>query len=537
MKRFTSAALVAATAVLGTLLAPGTAQAADPVGGINISAGAEGIEIMSVGAMPAFVAHIRKKDSETRVQTVTEFTYSNDCSTSCMEDWYRSGPLSLADLGLYTVDIEYKGTEGETILRKDVAELDYRALARFQNTTVPKAVNLDSLSTTVSSDLVALDPRDGKTTPLAGKQVTVAFGSQSRTVSTDAAGHLIAPVDYAGTESSNSVRISLKHVSTANGTGSVTVAPTVERQQVKIVLDEDSRSVTAPYGTYVTIRGGITRTAKDGTQRPVASPMRITIPNTYLPEFTSDAAGRFSKAARVLKSSTWKASAGYQQPWLDYNTAADITATVTAGTAFTNEGIGIDKYRKVWAEGILVQRATSAAPGPATVELQYSADGRTAWSTRKTVDTVIGKWFNLPTLENAPVDGYWRLRYAGKADLAGSTSTRIRLTKTVTTVAEFNANPEPVLKGQYLTLTGKLKQRAASSTTWQPYGAQTVRFYFKPAGSTAYGYMGSTTTAADGGFSRKFTAKTDGTWQAQFYDNGTTHFASRSREDVVDVTG
>ncbi|MER6978193.1 hypothetical protein [Streptomyces carpinensis] len=535
MKRFTSAALVAATVVLGPLLAPGTAQAADPVGTMNVEARPEGIEVMSVGSMPDFVAHIRKKGSETPVQTVKDFTYSDCCESSGAEDYYRSGPLSLADLGLYTVDIEYTGTEGEPILHKDVAQLDYRALALFRNTTVPKAVSLDSLHTTVSADLVARDPRDGKVTPLAGKQVTVAFGGRSKTVSTDAAGHLAAPVDFTGTESS--VRISLQHVSTANGTGSTIVDPTVERQQVKIALDEGSRSVTAPYGNYVTIRGGITRTAADGTQKPVATPMRLTIPNTTVSGFTSDAAGRFAKPARVLKSSTWKVGTSYQQPWLNTSTSADISATVTAGTAFTNVGMSIDKYRKVYAGGSLVQRATSAAPGPATVELQYSADGSTNWTTRKTVGTVIGRYFSMPPLENAPVDGYWRLRYAGKPDLAGSTSTRFRLTKTVTTVAGFNANPEPVRQGQYLTLTGTLKQRAASATAWKPYAAQTVRFYFKPAGTgTSYGYMGSTTTAADGSFSRRFTAKTDGTWQAHFYDNGTTHFASRSREDYVDVT-
>ncbi|WP_327257090.1 hypothetical protein [Streptomyces sp. NBC_01244] len=536
MKRFTSATLVAATAVLGTLLAPGTAQAADPVDIMNVHARPEGIEVMSLGAMPDFVAHLRKKGSETRVKTVEEFTHSSNCDTSCAEDFYRSGPLVLADLGYYTVDVEYKGTEGEPILHKDVAELDYRALARFENAAVPKAVSLDSLSTTVSADLVARDPRDGKGIPLAGKQVTVAFGDRSKTVSTDAAGHLSAPVDFTGTESS--AGISLQHVSADNGEGRATVAPTVERQQVKIALDEGSRSVTAPYGDDVTIGGTITRTAKDGTQKPVATPMRLTIPNTTVSGFTSDPAGRFTKPQRVLKSSTWKVAAAYQQPWLNTSTTADITAKVTAGTAFTNVAMSMDKYRNVYAGGILVQRATSAAPGPAKVEVQYSADGRTGWSTRMTVDTVIDRYFTIPALENAPADGYWRLRYAGTPDLAGSNSARFRLTKTVTTVAEFNANPEPVRQGQYLTLTGTLKQRAASATTWRPYAAQTVRFYFKPAGTgTSYAYMGSTTTAADGTFSRRFTATKDGTWQAQFYDNGTTHFASRSREDYVDVTG
>ncbi|GHA71187.1 hypothetical protein GCM10010305_12110 [Streptomyces termitum] len=538
LRRFTSAALVAATAVLGTLCAPGVAQAADPGNLQTVHASPQGITVMSLGALPDFAAHLRKKGSETRVKTITSWTYTNDCEPSCMEDYYRSGPLALADLGVYSVDIEYKGTEGETVLHKDAGELDYRPVAVFQNAAASRAVSLDSLGTTVSADLAARDPRDGKLTPLAGRQVTLDVSGRTRTATTDAAGHLSVPVEYTGTEPSGRIALLPAPGDYIGTQGSVT--PVVETQKVKVALDEGSREVTAPYGSSVTVRGSIHRVAKDGTEKPVATAMRLAIPNTTVSGFSSDAAGRFAKSARILKSTTWQVGAAHQQPWLDYSTTAAVKATATAGTAFTNVWTGIDKNRVVYAQGLLVQRATTAAEAPATVELQYSADGRTGWTTRASVVTVVsptGRFFNLPNVANAPVDGYWRLRYAGRADLAGSVSARFRLTKTVTTVAGFNVNPEPAVKGKALTLTGTLKQRAASSTTWKPYGGQTVRFYFKADGSTAYAYMGSTTTAADGTINRRFTAKASGTWQAKFYDNGATHFASRSREDHVAVTG
>ncbi|MEW1906571.1 hypothetical protein [Streptomyces sp. NPDC086147] len=534
MRRTASAALVAATVVLGTLLAPGTAQAADPVQFLNVKAYPEAIRITTMGWRD-FSAHLREKGSETRVKTVTGFKSTDDCEISCSsEDHYESGPVDLADLGVYSVDIEYKGTEGETILHKDVAELDYRLHATFHNSAASRAVSLDDLGTTLSSDLVARDPRDGKLTPLPGRQVTVDVSGRTLTATTDAAGHLSVPVKFTGTETSS--RVQLQHASGDYISAWGSVAPAVEVQQAKIVLDEDSRQFTAPYGSTVTVRGSIRRIAKDGTEKPVAAPMRLTIPNTTVPGFTSDAAGRFARSARILKSSTWKVAAAYQ-PWLNYSTTADVKATVTAGTAFTDVAMSIDKHRTVYARGTLVQRATSAAPGPAEVELQYSADGRTGWTTRASADTVIGEYVTLPTTANAPADGYWRLRYAGRPDLAGAVSSRFRLTKTVTTVAEFNVNPEPARKGQYLTLTGKLKQRAASDTDWKPYGGQTVRFYFTADGGTTATYMGSATTAADGTVNRRFAAKASGTWQAVFYDNGTTHFASRSREDHVAVTG
>ncbi|MFE9566286.1 hypothetical protein ACFYM0_34860 [Streptomyces sp. NPDC006487] len=540
MKRFTSAALIAATAVLGTLLASGTAQAADPVGSISAYARPDGIGVMTAKPMPSFVAHIRKKGSETRIRTVTYFEHTAPGCAGCLEV-YKSGGLRLADLGLYSVDVEYKGTKGEPILRKAVAELDYRALARFENRTVSKNVSLDSLDTTLSADLIAYDPRNGRATPLAGRKVTVALEGQSLTASTDAAGHFSTPVTYKGTE--RHLGASLTHDSADHRSEFDGIVPDVDLQPVKITLDEGSRSVSAPYGTDATFSGTITRTAPDGTQKPVATTMLLAVPydsnNRYtISSFKSDAAGRFTKSAKVLESSTWEVGTAYNQPWYVISYSAEVKAAPTAGTAFQSVAMSVDEYRKVSVSGGLHQYATSAPSGPAKVEVQYSADGRTGWSTRKTVDTVVGRYFSSVTVENAPVDGYWRLRYAGTPELHGSTSQPVRLTRTVTAVADFNAKPEPVRKGQYLTLTGSLKQRAASATTWRPYAAKTVRFYFKPAGTgTSYAYVGSTTSAADGSFSRRFTATKDGTWQARFHDDGTTHFASSSREDHVDVTG
>ncbi|WP_327305191.1 hypothetical protein OG730_18000 [Streptomyces sp. NBC_01298] len=540
MKRFTSAALVAATAVLGTLLASGTAQAADPVGTISAYARPDGIGVMTEKPMPAFVAHIRKKGSETRIQTVKEFRHTAPGCAGCLEV-YQSDGLRFADLGLYSVDVEYKGTKGERILRKAVAELDYRALARFENKATSKKVSLDSLDTTLSADLIAYDPRNGVGTPLAGRKVTVALEGQSLAVSTDAAGHFSTPVTYTGTE--KHLGGTLAHDSADHRGEFTTIDPRVERLPVKITLDEGSRSVTAPYDHDATIRGTITRAAPDGTRKPVATSMLLTIPNAAnnrftTSAFTSDAAGRFTKSAKVLESSTWKVGTAYNQPWYVISNGADVSATVTAGTSIDSVTMKVDRDRKVSGQAVLVQHATSAAPGSAKVEVQYSADGRTGWSTRTTVDAIVNRYFKVPTLENAPVDGYWRLRYAGTPELHGSTSKPVRLTRTVTAVADFNAKPEPVRKGQYLTLTGALEQRAASATTWRPYAAQIVRFYFKPAGTgTSYAYVGSTTSAADGSFSRRFTATKDGTWQARFHDDGTTHFASSSREDYVEVTG
>ncbi|MEU5887611.1 hypothetical protein ABZ835_12335 [Streptomyces sp. NPDC047461] len=46
------------------------------------------------------------------------------------------------------------------------------------------------------------------------------------------------------------------------------------------------------------------------------------------------------------------------------------------------------------------------------MDIQYSADGRTGWTTKKTLKTQLDHQFTVDDLPRY-TDGYWRLRYAG----------------------------------------------------------------------------------------------------------------------------
>jgi hypothetical protein len=105
-----------------------------------------------------------------------------------------------------------------------------------------------------------------------------------------------------------------------------------------------------------------------------------------------------------------------------------------------------------------------------------------------------------------------------------------------TRITGFNAGPEPIRHGRTLTVTGSLQHVKFGSAPWYiGYTSQTIRIYFKPSGSTAWAYAGSTATGSAGRFSKHFVARRSGTWRAYF--PGTSRYVlTTSSSDFVKVT-
>lgn len=108
------------------------------------------------------------------------------------------------------------------------------------------------------------------------------------------------------------------------------------------------------------------------------------------------------------------------------------------------------------------------------------------------------------------------------------------------TTLTLNASPEPVKKGKKVTVKGTLKKLNPGKSyihtdaKYSAYAGKKVKIYFDPKGSKPRVYMGSAKTNSKGVFSKKFTAKVDGTWSAEFA--GTSHYvAKKSAGDFVDV--
>ncbi len=97
-----------------------------------------------------------------------------------------------------------------------------------------------------------------------------------------------------------------------------------------------------------------------------------------------------------------------------------------------------------------------------------------------------------------------------------------------------NAAPEPVKKGQKITVTGKLTRANWDTKKYGPYGGRTVELQFRQTGTSSFGAVKKVTTSSSGALKTTVTAATDGTWRWVYRGNDTTG-AATSGGDHIDV--
>ncbi|MFI5766155.1 hypothetical protein ACIA8F_35130 [Streptomyces sp. NPDC051563] len=521
MRHRLTSAIVIAAAALGGLAVPGVAQADSSPCFQGMYATREGaLVVMNVYVRPEVTVHVRDEKTGLRVATVDTF---KDLPRDPSGDMYAtdvvSDPLKLPELGIYRLEVDTES--GTTVCGK----FDYRLRSETTKPTAGK-VSLDNLKTTVSADLTGFDPRTQKSSPLAHTKVVLTGEGFPREATTDAQGRLSVPHTFRGTESSTYVRIEVTATPQVDDVVTDIRVGTV-RQKGEIVLDPASQRFRATYGELRTLTGRAVRIAADGTRKPVPEGTRLSADLTGVPLTKAD--GRFERQVRIQGPGAYTGwDIGRATPWLE---AAGSSAQVelVSVTAFGNVHATLDSARRVTLTGDLILKP-AVANKPVVVEAQYSADGKTNWTTRKTFTTTFGAGAVKQTLPG-DADGYWRLRYTGESLIQGSVTPPIRLTRTATVFGGFNAAPEPVRKGQTFTIKGTLRH----GTPAKPYAGQTVLFYFQPAGSQEYVYQGNAKTAADGTFVRAFKADRTGTWIARYRDADGKHLNAESRRDELTV--
>lgn len=526
MRHRLTAAVVVAAAALGGLAVPGVAHAGSPGECQNgISATRTGqVKVSGGWTVPDIVVHIRDKQTGQRLASVdtfprTDWSGGTDEEPDYLFDMY-SEPLKLDKLAIYAIDVQVDG--GAVV---QCGDFDYRLRSEFTGGkgTATDPVSLDSLKTTFSADMTTFDPRTGAIAPLKNTKVAVTGRSSSTQATTDGNGHLSVPYTYTGVEADVHVYFDVAGTAEMDAER-IHITPTVVKQKAAIVLDAASRHLTVPYGQPIKITGRAIRTTSDGTLKPapVGTPLQ---PGGA----AVGADGRFERTLQGYGSvvyTTWKYENYY--PWLQYVKAA-TQVDIQYPTSFSGFTAGLDSLNRVTVNGTL-KRTPDGTDIPAKVDIQYSADGLTGWTTRRTFDWKFDKAFQA--IAPGAADGYWRLNYAATPNGVAAVSTPIRLTRTETAFSAFNVNPEPAQGGKPLTITGTLTHK---SPTWKAYGGQTVYLYFRPAGSSTSTYMGQATTAADGTFRRVLTADRTGTWSAQYRDSDTKHLNATSRLDEVTV--
>ncbi|WP_328426480.1 hypothetical protein [Streptomyces sp. NBC_00443] len=541
MRRITRGLVTAAAVLFSTVAIPGTAHAAGPSVTEARSDQADwsilDVRLNYSGEIDKITARLRpvgSSESEAPVATVTDFTQTY--YTSPWDGVWSSPPIHLDTLGDYTVDVEATNTAGETTVRKDAGTLHYQKQPVITGFSVtPTEPDIEHRTVTATGDMVLRDPSTRETVPLPGASVDLTLDqSHDETAVTDAAGHFSA---------SHEVVTGGWTYARYNGDLGYAASPWIDIRPkaapTRFVLDKSSYHVTA--GDKINVTG--TLQYQSGTAwKPLSGiPLEMDYKDctTCSPvESTTDANGRFS-----FKEYPYGSKSVYEvafpsypyNPYIQRTATADVTVTVTATTKVAEFTAWQDEYAQLEITGS-VDLIGRYSDDQINVDIQYSANGTTGWTTKKTVKTRFGSQFIVERLPGY-TDGYWRLRYAGSTakDIKGTVSKSLRKYRAVTRIKDANASPEPVYKGRTITVKGVLQERKAGTSTWKAYGGRKVQVLFRPKGKNTWYLMATVTTKANGSFSKGFTARQDGTWVPVHLDPDSKHFVGSGREDYVDV--
>ncbi|WP_215457904.1 MULTISPECIES: calcium-binding protein [unclassified Streptomyces] len=101
-------------------------------------------------------------------------------------------------------------------------------------------------------------------------------------------------------------------------------------------------------------------------------------------------------------------------------------------------------------------------------------------------------------------------------------------------LAGANASPEPVAKGETITVTSKLTRANWNTGVNGALGGQPVQLQFKKAGTTAYKTVKTVNSASTGDVSTTVKASADGTYRYVFAGTSTTAGATATG-DTIDV--
>ncbi|WP_326753461.1 hypothetical protein OH738_21955 [Streptomyces hirsutus] len=462
---------------------------------------------------------IRKKGGDQILDTVR---IADRCApeSDCWDMEFLSEPVTLPEMGVYTMDVVVREGQADELVHRDNGELTYGLAPRLTVTSDRQWISYDNHLITVSGTLVAKDPNTHEVKPFAGAglyhRATPGGGGW---LWTNDEGRFTDTLHFF--EDSTDTRHEYSFRSERE-----TLTLPFRKQELKLKVDAPLGTVNAPYGSEVPMRGKLTRIADDGTEKPVLR-HGITIGGKNILPTRKD--GTFSGRYTVKQAGTVKIA---PSEWGWFNTTAHSfeVAKAPRTSKFTSLKASADKDRKVTFTGKLgVTEGSYPAGTTALVAMEHSTDNKT-WSNVGTFTAKYGATFTQSPAKKASTSSYWRLRHTG-ADLS---STSFKLGRKTTQLVDDDLTPEGVRKGKTLTAKGSLIQKSGSS--WKSFSGQTVRIYFKASTKGAtWKKLGTTKTLSNGTFSKKFTAQQDGTWQIRYVDTPSTHYADYGREDYIDV--
>ncbi|WP_407839366.1 hypothetical protein ACE1OC_28240 [Streptomyces sp. DSM 116496] len=500
------------------------------------------------------VVRIRPKNGETAVAEVGGFgdwTCIPDDEYPCPSVQNDSAPFVLDDMGMYDLDVVLrKGREDEKEYVEAGRNFAYALNPRFSSLESSNPVlSYERRGGKASGTLLAEHPRTHEVKPLADAPVHLvrrsAWGSHAtERLTTDGAGRFAALFQYEGFEPKPNLQVTVDpQWSMAGVLPQRTLDLDVRATPAQVTVRQPAGGIVGRYGSTVPVKGAVTWTASDGTVRPLPD-ARVTVSTEGCEAYgcglsrNSDTTGGFDVPHSVKRDGYARVElpSDSNNGWFTGSLSTRLSVDATHTTLFSPLKVTADQNRTITVLGQLaVQQGSAPAGAKATVDVQLSADGKTGWKTVKTFTTPFGTAFSQQLKHTPEQDGHYvRLRYAGTADI-GPAAPTVRLTRKTTRIVRDNLAPEQVPAGTRITASGVLQQESITAA-WLPLAGQKVRVYFKAkAPGSAWTYQGAATTAANGSFSTKVTARSDGSWQIRYLDVTAPYYVAIGREDYVEV--
>ncbi|MCO6005220.1 hypothetical protein NE236_09505 [Actinoallomurus purpureus] len=200
---------------------------------------------------------------------------------------------------------------------------------------------------------------------------------------------------------------------------------------------------------------------------------------------------------------------------------------------FDHFTVSYDPWGNVTADGAL--RSDSAISSALPLTIEYSSDGQTGWTVKKTVTTDTGaNAFHSTFFNNW--SGYYRARFAGDATYQAATSPVRKAWRWRTEIHSFKVSPKKVRKNHYVTASGRLV-RWFTNTKHGAYSGRKVEIIFRFKGKKTWYHLAWAKTNSKGNFTKKVKAYGKGYYAAVFRGGKGTFATGSSNTPYVKTYG
>lgn len=469
------------------------------------------------------------------VLTVTDFEYV-DAGV-----WRATNPVVLPAFGAYRVALDVRDDHGFDVTLPAGGTVDYQQVVHFSQYTqsVPSDFDFDHRTVTVHGALTLTDPGTGQVSPFSGATVSVGgSGSDPSKATTDADGTFTTSFDAIGAiqtfgEYEPGREDSWTHTH-AYAYLSQPDLPASEPTRIRFTSPPD---INVPAGGTATVTGVVERKVGDAWLPAPRTFFELSGPQTgsdWISSGFSDDQGAFSTLISQAGSYQVRDEA---TNFLQQSPAEGVRVHIPQpGAQFTSLSISQDATGQGLVAGHLTLGQAGPPPAGTTVQVQYSADGKT-W--RHAATTTVGRQglgkdeFLCDVRQGSNANGYWRVSFLGNRDWLPVTGKAVHLLRTPTRITGGRPSTTHASRNQKLAFSGSLQQ--SSTGTWHAYGHATVRLWFQPTGSKTWHLMSTATTDAHGQYSLSAKDTSTGTWYVAYQSPDTHHLNSTSVHTRVDV--